>query len=157
LGNGLLVLEVNIVDEDEVEDWLVVPRVDDELDVLEAELDEEEELKELDVDELELVPSEEEELDVDESTLDDELLVGMELVELLDDELLVAELLVEMELVELLDDELLVAVEDVLEDELEVELIESGTPPGPAMICRMFSVAELNTVGAREIWLLSRS
>jgi hypothetical protein len=114
-------------------------------------------VKELDLDELELVKSEEE-LDVEERTLDDELLVAellLEPVELLDETLDEDELL---EVDVILDDvELLVAVEDVLEDELEVELNVSGTPPGPAMICRIFSVAELNTVGAREIWLLSRS
>jgi len=38
-------------------------------------------------------------------------------------------------------------------DELEV----SGTPPGPAWICRIFSVVDPNTAGARETWLLSRS
>jgi hypothetical protein len=50
-----------------------------------------------------------------------------------------------------------VDVEDVLEDSEEVALVESGTPPGPATICNIFVVVELNTVGAREIWLLSRS
>jgi hypothetical protein len=132
VGNRLLVVEVNIVDEvDEVEDWLVVPRDDE----LEAALDEEEELEELDVDELEVVPSEEEELDVEESKLDDELLVAellveLELVELLDDEALDEDELLDVDVI--LDDvELLVIVEDVLEDVQEVELVESGTPPGP--------------------------
>lgn len=64
-----------------------------------------------------------------------------------------------------LDDELLEvveAVELVEEDVDDWELLEddelvSGTPPGPATICRMFVVVESKLVGAYEIWLLSRS
>jgi hypothetical protein len=40
---------------------------------------------------------------------------------------------------------------------LEDDELVSGTPPGPATICRMLVMAELKLVGAKEIWLLSRS
>jgi hypothetical protein len=87
--------------------------------------------------------------DVDELELeldDEDVVVVVVLLEELDDELDDEELE--------LDD---IDVEDVLEDAEVVALVESGTPPGPAMICNIFVVIELKTVGAREIWLLSRS
>jgi hypothetical protein len=60
------------------------------------------------------------------------------------------ELLVELEVVVVLDE-----VDDELEEEDDVdeddELVVSGTPPGPATICRIFVVVEPKLDGAREI------
>jgi len=61
--------------------------------------------------------------------------------ELVDEEVWTLELLEEDEIVEDV---------ELVEDEEEVVLEVSGTPPGPATICRMFSVVEPNTAGARE-------
>lgn len=121
-------------------------------------------------------------LNVDEDGADEnaalELLEGIELLkpseilslELLegDDDVLLKILEKVEESVLLEDSELLLLLEVVLEGRLEDvvedvpidedDLAVSGTPLGPAVICRIFSGAtELNTVGAREIWLLSKS
>jgi hypothetical protein len=56
------------------------------------------------------------------------------------------EVLLEDVEVELLDDEKLLLNEDAL-----VVALVSGTSPGPGIICRIFEVVALKTVGAIEI------
>ena len=71
------------------------------------------------------------------------------------EELLESKILVVWEDNEVEDD---IEDEELLEDDKIIVLdVESGTFPGPATICRIFVVVELKLVGAKEIWLLSRS
>jgi len=106
--------------------------------------------------------------------LDEEVVFLVDVVKvedfLVEDELVVVDFLVlvldvlEVEVV-LVDEDVFVE-EEVLEEEVEVEDLDddedevepvSGTPPGPATICKMFSALTLKIAGASETWLLSRS
>lgn len=85
-----------------------------------------------------------------------ELLEDVDANELLDD-VVSLELLDDVDVLELLEEVLDEVLEDTLEDVDDSDVEDedgfvSGTPPGPATICKIFSVAvELKIVGARDI------